>query len=282
MHDGLSGAPLIGHKQIEPLNSGKIALLDADYLKYITTHRVFKASEGKQQFPDPEKFLRDQLDSWFAAIEDPIIFCFSGQSSNTFRYSVGFEKEYKGNRKGKVDAYDYDRKLQDMMFVLEYIQENYVTIMFPDLEADDIVSALQDERTYIISKDKDLRQVPGWHYDIGTMKLIHIDPIQATRNLCHQLITGDGTDNIPGVPGMGVKSADKVIAEIAPKDLYYHVMGLYMKKYGSRSKGVDAFCENFLLVKVRENRGEWFKAKYQDMFSIKEQVYQNLKERAGL
>ena len=280
MHD-LVGSPLVGHSTIDPLSTGKIGLLDADWLKYVITHRVFKSSEGKKHFVDPIPILEKELARFFGMVADPVIFCFSGPSSNTFRYGVGFEKEYKGNRRGKEDPYHYDRKTDDMMAILEHIQKTYVSLMFPDLEADDIVSALQDDRTYIISRDKDLLQVPGHHYDPSTNGLKLITNEEALQSLASQMITGDNTDNISGIPGRGPKAAEKLINESQVKNLPMKVLRMYMEKYGILH-GLDAFCENYMLIKVREDRGEHFRDKYRLMFDTKEMVFNNLKKQAGL
>ena len=81
------------------------------------------------------------------------IFCFSGVSSNTFRVSFSFEKKYKGNRK-YIKNYEDEEK--DKMEVIEYIKKRYPTLLFKDLEADDVISMLQDEDTFVYSRDKDL------------------------------------------------------------------------------------------------------------------------------
>lgn len=278
----LVGEPFIGHVDIDPYVSGKIALFDADYLKYTVTYEVWKKSEGKEYFVDAIPILKKKLENIFRYIGDPMIFCFSGKSSKTFRYQISFEREYKGNRKRIEDPYHYDRKLQDQLAILEYCQKEYVSLMFPDLEADDIISALQDHQTYIVSNDKDLKTVPGWHFSFTERKEVHVSDVQAMTNLAYQIMTGDATDNIRGIPGVGTKTAEYIIESTSPKHLFHKVLSMFHKKYNSIFKGTDAFCEMYMLVKLRENRGDWFQQKYEQMFNIKQGIIDLQKKKIGL
>lgn len=267
---------------IEKVKENKIALLDADYIKYIVCSRrhkeilLEKKEDGVELHQKEEKIIsltKDYLsENIFGKISDPILFCFSGKSYNTFRNYVCFTKEYKAKRN-----YDenYEGESADSLKVMKYIMNNYVSLLFDDLEADDIVAALQDENTYIISKDKDLKQVPGLHYDFKTNKTYEITKEEAAYNLAYQLLIGDSTDNIPGLPKYGPKKAEAFLSAITkPRDYILHVLKLYQDNYGVFI-GTDMFTENWNLVKMRENRGEYFQRKYQKMFDVKEYIKRN-------
>ena len=94
---------------------------------------------------------------------------------------------------------------------VEYIMNNYNSLLFNDLEADDVICMLQDKNTYIISDDKDLKQIPGYHFDYSTNSLYEITNEQAIYNLASQLIKGDSTDNILGLYGIGVFFPESLI-----------------------------------------------------------------------
>lgn len=53
--------------------------------------------------------------------------------------------------------------------------------------------------TIICSNDKDLRMIPGWHYDFVKKEKCWVDETEAQRNFYRQCIRGDSTDNIPGL-----------------------------------------------------------------------------------
>lgn len=268
------------------LNTGRIALMDADFIIYLVTSRIFNEIKANSEKGRMEIFLKEDpaikntkniVDDFFRKIKDPIIFCFSGNSRQTFRANLAFDKVYKGNR--KKDYSEYEGKLQDITTVLSYIKDNYMTLAYPDLEADDIVSALQDlDNTYIISKDKDLKQVPGMHYDFSTNKLNEITFEQAAYNLAYQLLVGDTTDNISGLPKCGEKGAIKILSECKPQQYIKRVLHEYQMKFGFFN-GSDMFAETFLLVKLRGNRGNNFVTKYKGMFDLKESILNEIKKQ---
>lgn len=273
--------------QITKLKTNRICLLDADYIKYIVCSRRKKeidfekenyAENGATIFHTQEPIIR-LLEEWlteniFMKIDDPIIYCFSGKSYNTFRYYLAIDKEYKGKRDYE-ESYLGER--DDTLRIIKYIKEKYITLLFDDLEADDIVSVLQDpDKTYIMSKDKDCKQVPGWHYNFASNEIYEITPPQALYNLAYQLLAGDSVDNIGGFPQMGEKKATQFLKEILdPKYYILRVLKHYQKKFGI-FKGTDMFNETWALVKMRENRGEYFKHKYQKMFDTKEYILRNV------
>jgi 5'-3' exonuclease len=66
-----------------------------------------------------------------------------------------------------------------------------------------------------VSIDKDLLQVPGMHYNWVRDEKILVTPEVGLRKLYQQVLTGDGTDNIPGIYGIGDVKARKLIAACA-------------------------------------------------------------------
>jgi 5'-3' exonuclease len=268
------------------LDTGKIALFDADFFKYHATYKRFKEIESDKQegrFPIFEKELpilrivKSMLATYLLKIKDPIIFCFSGSSKNTFRAHCAVEKEYKGNRNKTEDKYDYDGKMNDIFTLMKFIKENYMSLLFEDLEADDIVAVLQDENTYIISQDKDLKQVPGFHYNFGNNTIEEVTKDQSMYNLMFQMIKGDTTDNIAGIPGAGEKKAITVLSEVRPPKYISRVLFEYQSKFGLM-EGTDRFVESWNLIKMRMNRGVHFRSKYHRMFDLKELLINQLKQ----
>lgn len=274
------------------LKTGRIALLDADYVKYSVTSRIKKEmDEGTAHIYEDivVTLTKEWLYRWNELIEDPIIFCFSGKSQDTFRYKVGFEKEYKGNRKSREELYEGENV--DRYKIVKYIMDNNPSLLFHDLEADDIVSALQDDdNTYIISQDKDLKQVPGMHYHWGDGDLIKRTPESCVLFLARQLLMGDSGDNIPGIYRLGEKKAYKIIDPYIenPKYALYKAFEYYIEHFGRKvSKeegggminGIDAFVESWNLIRLRSNRGSFFKQKYAQMFDLKDSLILRIKEQ---
>lgn len=102
-----------------------------------------------------------------------------------------------------------------------------------DFEADDMcgVEQKQDGSTIVCGIDKDLLQIPGLHYqwplirkgEIIRPALFHdIDVETGWRNLFTQALTGDVSDNIKGVYGIGPKKAEKILADCHTEDEMYN------------------------------------------------------------
>ena len=127
-------------------------------------------------------------------------------SGTNFRGELATIKGYKANRK---DA----RKPQHYDAIHEYLQKYYGAIKLESIEADDALALCQTEETVICSIDKDLLQVPGKHYNWVNDERMLITPDVGRLKLYQQVLTGDSTDNIPGIKGVGPVKAKKIIVE---------------------------------------------------------------------
>jgi len=137
-----------------------------------------------------------------------------------FRSRVATMKKYKGNR----DDAPRPRHYED---VRNFLINQYGAVVFTSIEADDALAMCQKEDTVIASIDKDLLQVPGNHYnwvhdaneDLDSDGKIYVSPEVGERKLMQQVLTGDATDNIPGIVGIGEIKARKSLANVETKDL---------------------------------------------------------------
>jgi hypothetical protein len=175
-----------------------------------------------------------------------------------FREKVAERKEYKGNRKGTSKPDCYDR-------LTDYILATYNCVMAEGLEADDLLSihqrAAPPDTTIICSRDKDLRITPGMHFgwecgkqsqfgpemvtELGRLKCIYrgqtakglpkLHEVKGTGLLffCAQLIKGDNTDNIPGVPKKGWKCVKETLIGVKTyEEALCRVRDLYIGYFG--------------------------------------------------
>ncbi|MDD9816698.1 MAG: hypothetical protein OXU61_00955, partial [Gammaproteobacteria bacterium] len=62
--------------------------------------------------------------------------------------------------------------------------------------------------------DKDLKQIPGNHYNFNKQLHEFVDDDNANLNLMLQCLTGDTSDNIPGIKGIGPAKAGKILAGV--------------------------------------------------------------------
>jgi hypothetical protein len=262
-------------KRFDTKNFSKVALIDADRYKHLACYRMFQEIDsGKEHSHDLleeiiDEYLYNDIFSHFKA--KAFVFCFSAPSKDVFRNWISQEKLYKGNRKGKADLYDYDQKWDDMAYVFRYIQNNYTTLAFSDLEADDLLSMLQHPTdTFIFSHDKDLKQVIGFHYDMTRRLLVYTDEKEGFERLIDQVLLGDTTDNIPGLKGFGPKALDKFKEELYAEDQFEYLIQAiqrFIDKYGLL-QGMDAFAEMWHLVSMRLDRGDYNREKYHRAFEL--------------
>jgi DNA polymerase-1 len=167
-----------------------------------------------------------------ASIANP--FCVVLDSGrDTFRSQI--YAEYKSNRQATPD----ELKTQMPMFSDACEAFGIPTIRKKGFEADDIIATYSTKLSEqgcdvkIISSDKDLMQLVSDNvslFDPIKSKLIKANEVQEKYDvLPHQMIflqalMGDASDNIPGVGGIGPKTAAKLVKEFkTPEALYQNI-----------------------------------------------------------
>ncbi|QDP53351.1 MAG: putative ribonuclease H [Prokaryotic dsDNA virus sp.] len=224
-----------------------LPLIDADILVYEAAFGGEDRETGEVYGFDYVSALIDrkieEICHAVGATEPPLLFL---TGKGNFREGISTVKPYKGNRK-QPKPYHY-------LNVRAYL-ESLGAITVEGMEADDALAIAQTEdwnstwkvanglepepkdrscfKTVIVTRDKDLRQVAGWHYgwehgaqpefplqfvdELGDIELIDKTPkeIKGTglKFFYSQLITGDTVDNIPGLPRKGAVYAYKILKE---------------------------------------------------------------------
>lgn len=83
-------------------------------------------------------------------------------------------------------------------------------------EADDkvaIEATRLGDNGIIVTLDKDINQVSGWHYNFVKKEGYYITPQEGLVNFYRQILTGDSSDNIIGIKGVGPIKAAKMLEE---------------------------------------------------------------------
>lgn len=174
-----------------------------------------------------------------------------------FRHKICTIKKYKGNRDG-------DKKPSYYNEIRNYLVNRHGAELVFNMEADDRLAIEQSDETVLCSRDKDLDQVPGWHYSwaCGRQKekpIYKIEEIDGLRLFYTQVLTGDSSDNILGLYNVGRRTAEKNLADAETEtDLFAIVQGMYEDRFGS-------YWELFL----KENaRLLWLKRSEEDVWKI--------------
>lgn len=182
----------------------------------------------------------------------------SGNDIPTFRDTSATIKPYKGNRQS-YRPFHYDT-------VREYLKDRWDADEVHGIEADDalgIVMCANGNKDVICTIDKDLDMIPGMHYNYSTNKFHSISELQGYYRFYRQMLTGDTVDNIPGIYGVGPKSADTALQGLmTEEDMFWAVLEQYSLAPEYSGAAYDAFLENGELLWIMREVGDVWKPKW--------------------
>jgi len=149
-------------------------------------------------------------------------------------------KVYKSNRKPNKWVNQIRKYLIEMDFAKTH----------PEWEADDLISdrakELGADQCIILTMDKDLKQIPGIHFNYYRPKVTNENGIkvsgdakglevvsneEARYSFWLSMLTGDHGDKISGINGIGPKKGAKILE--GKEDLKQAVMETYQSNYGT-------------------------------------------------
>ena len=189
----------------------KKCFIDADSIIYKIAYKSTSVKEAKKMF---DKAIEDiQWDT----NSDEVYVALRGEGN--FRYSI--EENYKGQRSLKPP----NEPLVARRIALDRYAYKLGYFKSDNCEADDVVSiwadAEPDKDSFVIAHiDKDIDMVTGWHYNFGKkIPVYYIDDDEGWLKLCTQMLTGDSTDNIKGIKGVGPKTAEKLLTDVPVGDM---------------------------------------------------------------
>lgn len=236
---------------LESFLMNKILLVDA----YNMIHRSrfgFGSGEHSVTF----NFFRS-LRSEIERHEPSLVYIVSeGRPKHRIAESGG---EYKGNRESLKDP-DFHRQKRDIFEICKYFPVTF--IRHPDYECDDVIGTLakkysdSGDKVVICSSDSDFIQlleeenvslwnpvkkkfVDKWHVDYLTWKGLK----------------GDPTDNIPGIKGVGPKTATKLASNLKELEAF-------LSKVPGRRETFESAKRQIKLVDIPESCLKWEKEKY--------------------
>ena len=173
-----------------------------------------------------------------------------------FRSRLATIAPYKGTRSVHAKPLMYND-------LREYLLTAWDAEVVYDQETDDEMAIRQGKDTIIVSIDKDMLQVPGWHYN-PNKGFKHISSAEGELRLYVQAATGDTVDNIKGVYKIGPKKAraefDVGMSELEKWSRLVCLYDASIDRYGSdHYRGLaahEAALENMRLVYLRREPGE--------------------------
>ena len=167
---------------------------------------------------------------------------------NNFRYDIATIKPYKGNRT--------NRKPYWFNEIRQYLIDNRGAEVVQGIEADDALAMFAANNTILCTIDKDLDQIVGMHYNYQKDCIYDVSEDSALRSFYTQLLVGDVTDNIRGVPGVGKKTARRLMNACKDEeDMYWTCLKEYCRTH---DKALEALTENArLLYLLRYPKDTW-------------------------
>ena len=187
-----------------------LSLIDADSIYFRAAYVTKKKNEIRKVINETMREIEGQV---MAQAFEEVQTMVAVKGKGNFRKD--YFPFYKGNRK------DLDEEMKEALnYGHSYMCDHYGAVRADGMEADDLVAiwaheAREAEEQYVVvGIDKDLLQIPGNHYNFKKKQHEFIDDDIANYKLMVQCLTGDSTDNIPGIRGIGPKKAEGILQGI--------------------------------------------------------------------
>jgi len=183
-------------------------------LKYFRANpKFFILREDKNVYPEPEEYCLElvnvtvqsilkEISSHYDTTVRPHLYL---SGPDNFRIALATVREYKGSRK--------DAKPYHYQNIRDYLYRAWGAEVVEGREADDEVSirTRANPGSVVATIDKDLDQIPGFHFDYLRKVHYDVDESEARRWFWVQALSGDSGDDIPGCFRIGPTGAEKLI-----------------------------------------------------------------------
>ena len=241
----------------------KTLLVDGDNLFKIGFHGVKEMYDGGDHLGGIYHFINILRKFLEEHNHDKVVVFWDGDSNSSMRKSL--YPLYKANRRQDMNEYKYESYLQQKARVKQYLEEIFVRqVEMNNNEADDLIAyyckIATDEKIIIFSGDKDLTQlisenitiyspVSKQYYKNGDMIAINRVDIPHYNVLITKIFTGDKSDNIEGIEGLGEKTLLKFFPDLHEKPCTMEEL-LYIARNNQQKKKPKAL-ENILTGKTK-------------------------------
>ena len=220
------------------------AVVDSDFLVYKIGFSTEDVSESIAKARLTE-WLEDFL---FITLKVDVYDCHLTGKTN-FRNDIAVTVPYKGNR---ADL----KKPKHYQALRDHLVKRHGAVISVNEEADDTVAIVATQRLdncWIVGQDKDLDQLQGWHYNPVKDERYYVNAFEAYKSFCVQLLTGDRTDNISGLQGIGPKKAEKALKDAKTEE---ELLEAAWAKYQELGHTMEYFTEQGQLLWLRRYEGE--------------------------
>jgi len=223
---------------------GKV-LIDGDIIAYRAAFSTEQmgASDTRRKVDDLIQFILDST-VLFPEIGLDYVVYLTGKGN--FRDSIAKSHPYKGNRKSV-------QKPRHLQTARDHMESEYQAIISKGEEADDLIAkeaARLDYHACVASIDKDMLQIPCWHFNIVRGDYLKVEPFGGIKFFYTQILTGDTADNIVGLWKVGPVKAKKILEDAETEE---ELWDLVVKAYDGNQ---DRVIENARLLWLRREEEE--------------------------
>jgi len=228
--------------------------LDTDELKGLRTIPGYLPDKDPEMFEQCWRAFKELLKTSLEAAycDDHVMAVKHGKS-----YRDDIYCDYKRDR-GKWSIYN-----PFVQMVRNRAVEEGLSIFATDKEADDLIRMWAEEfQKYeidhvIISVDKDLWCIPGLHFNPKKKTFKNITLEEGMWHYYGQLLSGDPTDFIPGLPGIGPKTAMEMIEGLpTEEDCQEVVVSMYISKF--EDNWLDYLLSNGKMIHIQRSWNDHF------------------------
>ena len=187
------------------------ALIDADILIYRIGFATNEEDESTA-IRTMAGFLEDLLLLELPEVQTWELFL---TGKNNYREQYAVTAPYKGNRKSEKPIHYH--------LLREYLVLSWGAHVVEGMEADDMLAikaTTLGDSSVIVTLDKDLDQVEGWHYNFVKKNKYFVDKAQGLLSFYKQFLTGDAVDNIKGARGIGPVKAHKLLEDKSEQEMW--------------------------------------------------------------
>ena len=191
------------------------ALIDADILNY----RIGFATNSESQDTAIRTMARFLEDLLLLELPHTQTWELHLTGKNNFRNQYATTAPYKGNRASEKPVHYH--------LLREYLESAWGATVSEGMEADDMLAIRATELgddSVIVTLDKDLDQVVGWHYNFVKKIKYYIEKDEGLFNFYKQFLVGDSVDNIKGAKGIGAKKAEKLLEDKSEHEMWETVV----------------------------------------------------------
>jgi len=249
---------------------GRIAIIDGDVLayhacppRYTDKDRDENGKKIEKTFTpiEDENYLKISWRNFQLRLQKLLDTVYANEYLMAVKGPLNFRDDmyvdYKKHRKNSSSENPFVPLLRQL--AVEYD----IAVQADGREADDYIRMWATEARnsgddYVIcSIDKDLKCIPGLHYNMKNEVFIDVTPEYSLRFYYEQLLKGDPTDNIPGLPGIGDVKATNMLADVATEEEYQEiVVSQYIHAYGDDWKSY--LLSNGKMIYLQSHYNDYF------------------------